>query len=532
MAENAKETSRYLIALTSMLGTLMEVVDTSVANVSLPHMQGTFSASVDEITWVITSYLVANAVILPITGWLANYFGRKRFYLWCLGIFTVASLGSGAAPSLQFLVLMRVIQGCAGGAMVPMSQAILLEAFPPEERGKAMAMFGVGVIFGPIIGPTLGGWITDNWGWPWVFYINIPVGILGIVLGLMFITEPAYIKRPEGRVDYWSFIFICIGLGSLEMFLNRGERYDWFESRFVSFFALSAVTGIALFIWRSFTAERPLVDLRVFNDRAFGSGTVLMFLLGFGLFGSFTMLPLFAQTMLGYTATWAGLVLSPGGIASLFAMIFVANLIGRIDTRILVLVGALLNLYALWLLRGIDLNADFRYVMFSRLVQGFGLGFLFVPITTAAFSHLKVEKMGQATGLFNLLRNEGGSVGIALSATVLARHAQIHHARLGEHLSAYSPAVQERLLATAHGLFAVSGLDPATVRSLSMELLEGSLARQAAAKAYVDVFWMLMFAFVAFLPFTLMLSPGIRKGATGLQSTARPRQPGTRDRSH
>jgi DHA2 family multidrug resistance protein len=238
-----------------------------------------------------------------------------------------------------------------------------------------------------------------------------------------------------------------------------------------------------------------------------------MFLLGFGLFGAFTMLPLFAQTMLGYTATWAGLVLSPGGIASLLAMIIVANLIGRVDTRLLVFIGAFLNLYALWLLRGVDLNADFKYVMFSRLVQGFGLGFLFVPISTAAFSHLAPKNMGQATGLFNLLRNEGGSVGIALSATILARHSQIHHARLGEHVSAYSPLVRERLVATAHGLFAVSGLDPESIRSLSVGLLEGSLARQAAAKAYVDVFWMLMFAFVVFLPFTLMLSPGVRKGA-------------------
>jgi DHA2 family multidrug resistance protein len=224
------------------------------------------------------------------------------------------------------------------------------------------------------------------------------------------------------------------------------------------------------------------------------------------------MLPLFTQTMLGYTATWAGLVLSPGGIASLFAMVFVANLIGKIDTRFLVAVGAILNLFALWLLRGIDLNVDFTYVMLSRLVQGFGLGFLFVPISTAAFSHLKPEKMGQATGLFNLLRNEGGSIGIAVSATVLARHAQAHHARLGEGLSVYSPAVQERLSATARGLSAVSGLDPSSVRALSLGLLEGSLSRQAFAKAYVDVFWMLMFAFVAFLPFTLMLSGGVRKG--------------------
>jgi DHA2 family multidrug resistance protein len=514
MAEYATGTTRYLIAVTSMLGTLMEVVDTSVANVSLPHMQGTFSASVDEITWVITSYLVANAVILPITGWLANYFGRRRFYLTCLGVFTLASLGSGAAPSLTFLVVMRVIQGFAGGAMVPMSQAILLEAFPPAERGKAMAMFGVGVVFGPIIGPTLGGWITDNWGWPWVFYINIPVGILGIVLGLMHIKDPSHLKRPEGRVDFWSFVFICLGLGSLEVVLNRGERYDWFESRFISLFALAAATGIALFVWRSFTAERPLVDLHVFNDRAFTSGTILMFLLGFGLYGAFTMLPLFVQTMLGYTATWAGLVLSPGGIASLFAMIIVANLIGKVDTRLLVLIGALLNLYALWLLRGVDLSVDFRYVMFSRLVQGFGLGFLFVPISTAAFSHLAPEKMGQATGLFNLLRNEGGSIGIALSATILARHSQAHHARLGEHISAYIPAVQDRLAASTRGLLAVSGLDPESARTLSIGLIEGSLTRQAVAKAYVDVFWMLMFAFVVFLPFILMLAPGVRKGAS------------------
>jgi DHA2 family multidrug resistance protein len=504
----ARTDNRYLIAFTCMLGTLMEVVDTSVANVSLPHMQGTFSAGVDEITWVITSYLVANAVILPITGFLANYFGRRRFYVWCLGIFTLASLGSGAAPTLPFLVVMRVIQGCAGGAMVPMSQAILLDAFPPEERGKAMALFGIGVVFGPIIGPTLGGWITDNWGWPWVFYINIPVGILGIALGLMYIGEPAHLKRPEGRVDFLSFVFICVGLGSLEVVLNRGERYDWFESRFITAFALAAVTGIALFVWRSFTAENPLVDLRVFHDRSFASGTSLMFLLGFGLFGSFTMLPLYAQTILGYTATWAGLVISPGGIASLFAMALVANLIGKVDTRILVLIGALLNAWALWLLQSVDLEVGFRYLMFSRLVQGFGLGFLFVPISAAAFSHLAPEKLGQATGLFNLLRNEGGSVGIAVSATVLARHAQVHHARLGEFVSSYSAATQIRLAEAGRALSAVSGLDPESVRSLSVGLVAGALQRQAVVKAYVDVFWMLTFAFVFFLPFIFMLSQG------------------------
>ncbi len=512
---NGLPTNRYLIAFTSMLGTLMEVVDTSVANVSLPHMQGTFSAGVDEITWVITSYLVANAVILPITGWIANYFGRKKFYLACLTLFTLASLGSGAAPSLAFLVAMRVLQGFAGGAMVPMSQAILLDAFPREERGKAMALFGVGVVFGPIIGPTLGGWITDNWGWPWVFYINIPLGILGIVLGMMFVTDPPHLKRPEGRVDFLSFIFIFIGLGSLEVTLNRGQRFDWFNSNFIKIFALAAVAGVALFIWRSFTAERPLVNLRLFRNRSFASATVLMFLVGFGLFGSFTMLPLFAQTMLNYTATWAGLVISPGGIASLIAMGLVGALIGKVDTRFLVLIGAGLNIAAIWLLQSVDLHVSFTYMMISRLLQGFGLGFLFVPISTAAFSHLPPEQIGNATGLFNLFRNEGGSVGIAMSTTVLARHAQVHQANLADHVNAFNPIVQQRLAGAANGLFPTAGLDPVTTKELSLRLMYGQMQQQAVVMSYVDVFWMLTVAFVLIVPFVFLLSGDTGKGPIG-----------------
>jgi len=503
-----KTTNKYLIAFTSMLGTLMEVVDTSVANVSLPHMQGTFSASVDEITWVITSYLVANAVILPITGWLGNYYGRKRFYLTCLGVFTLASLGSGAAPTLPFLVVMRVIQGFAGGAMVPMSQAILLEAFPKEEHGKAMALFGIGVVFGPIIGPTLGGWITDTWGWPWVFYINIPLGALGIVLGLMHITDPSHMRRPEGRVDYWSFLFICLGLGSLEVVLNRGQRFDWFESNFIKLFALGAAVGIALFAGRSLTAERPLVDLRVFRNRSFASGTVLMFLLGFGLYGSFTMLPIYVQSMMGYTATWAGLVISPGGVASLLAMALVGGMVGKVDARYLVLIGAIFNIGALWVLKDLNLQVDFFHITLSRLFQGFGLGFLFVPITAAAFSHLRPEQIGQGTGLFNLLRNEGGSVGIAMSATVLARHGQLHQTRLVEHVTAFSPIVQNRLTEMANGLVAISGHDPATSQALALQVMYGQVQQQAALLSFLDVFRMLMFAFVVFLPFIFLLGRG------------------------
>jgi DHA2 family multidrug resistance protein len=504
-------TNKYLIAFTAMLGTLMEVVDTSVANVSLPHMQGTFSAGVDEITWVITSYLVANAIILPITGWLGNYFGRKRFYIVCLGVFTLASLGSGAAPTLWFLILMRVIQGFAGGAMVPMSQAILLESFPKEEHGKAMALFGVGVVFGPIIGPTLGGWITDTWNWRWIFYINIPVGILAILLALLYIADPSYIKRPEGKVDYASFVFIALGLGSLEVMLNRGQRYDWFHSNLIKTFALMAFLGLALFVWRSFTAANPLVDLRIFKDKAFASGTFLMFLLGFGLYGSFTMLPLYVQQLMGYTAFWAGLVLSPGGITSLLAMVIVGNLIGRVDTRLLVLTGALLNIYSLWLLQFVNLNVGFWYVTYSRIVQGFGLGFLFVPITTAAFAKLSYEKTGQGTGLFNLLRNEGGSVGIALSATVLARRAQFHQSRLVGHITPYNPVFQNWQASANHGLAAISGQDPNSVHTLTAAVSQGLVQQQSLLMAYVDVFWMLTFSFVFFLPFILMLSSKMGK---------------------
>lgn len=497
--------NKYLIAFTAMLGTFMEVVDTSVANVALPHMAGTYSAGVDEITWVITSYLVANAVVLPITGFLGNYFGRKRLYLFCLAVFTLASLGSGAAPSLGFLIVMRVIQGLAGGAMVPMSQAILLESFPKEQHGKAMALFGVGVIFGPILGPTLGGWITDNWSWPWIFYINIPVGVLAYLLGLAIIEDPSYLKRPEGRVDYASFLFIAVGLGGLEVVLNRGQRYDWFESSFIKAFAAFSALGIALFIWRSLTAENPLVDLRIMKNREYATGTLLMFLLGWGLYGSFVMLPLFVQNLLGYTATWAGFVLSPGGIASLFAMVFVGNLVGRVDTRLLVLNGVAMNVISLYLLRFVSLDVDFNFLLLSRLFQGFGLGFLFVPIATSAYARLRPQQMGQATGLFNLLRNEGGSVGIALATTFLTQRAQFHQNSLVEHLTPYNPAYQQGLADLARGIFPYSGLDPVSNQGLAQGLMYGLLQRQAYALAFVDVFFLLTLVFCCFLPFIFLL---------------------------
>ncbi len=512
---NRGAANKYLVAVTVMIGTLIEVIDTSVANVALPHIQGTFSAGQDEVTWVITSYLVANAVILPMTGWIGNFFGRKRAYIWCLGLFTVASFLSGAALSLPMLLAMRVLQGIAGGAMVPMSQAILLESFPPEEHGKAMALFGVGVIFGPIIGPTLGGWITDTITWRWVFYINVPVGIIGITMALLNVTDPPYLKKPEGRIDYASFLLLAVGLGSLEIMLNRGERYDWFHSPFIQILALTTALALALFVWRSLTASRPLVDLNVFRDRQFTVGTTLMFLLGFGLYGSFTMLPLFAQTLMHYTATWAGLVLSPGGVTSLLSMAVVGFLVGRVDLRVLVIFGAAMNVWSMWMMMHMNLAVDFTYMMDSRLLQGVGLGFLFVPLTAAAFVNLKPAQIGSATGLFNLMRNEGGSIGIAISSTVLAQQAQLHHARLVENLTPGNPVLQQQLYGAARALDTVSGLDPVTNRQMADGLVNGLVQQQAAAMAYNDVFHMLMISFIVFMPLALLLGGKVKKGALG-----------------
>ncbi len=506
-------TNKYLVAVTVMLGTLIEVIDTSVANVALPHIQGTFSAGQDEVTWVITSYLVANAIILPMTGWIGNFFGRKRAYIWCLGLFTVASFLSGAAVSLPMLLAMRVLQGMAGGAMVPMSQAILLESFPPEEHGRAMALFGIGVIFGPIIGPTLGGWITDTITWRWVFFINVPVGIIGISMALLNVSDPAYMKKPEGRIDYLSFLFLALGLGSLEICLNRGQHYDWFHSPLIQTLALSTALFLTLFLWRSLTARRPLVDLSSFKDRKFATGTTLMFLLGFGLYGSFTMLPLYAQTLMGYTATWAGLVLSPGGVASLLSMAVVGALVGRVDLRFLVIFGAAMNVWSMWMMMHMNLAVDFNYMMNSRILQGVGLGFLFVPLTTAAFANLSPRQIGSATGLFNLMRNEGGSIGIAISSTVLAQHMQLHHARLVENLTPGNLLLQEKFQGATQALNHVSGLDPVSNQGLAHGLIGGMVQKQAATMAYNDVFHMLMISFIVFIPLALLLGGKGKKGA-------------------
>jgi DHA2 family multidrug resistance protein len=504
---------RWFIALTTVLGTFIEVLDTSVANVALPHMKGTYAVGTDEITWVITSYLVANAVILPMTGWLGSYFSRKRVYILCLALFTLASYGSGMAPTLWFLILMRVIQGLAGGAMVPMSQAILLESFPKEEHGKAMAVFGVGAIFAPVLGPLVGGWITDNWSWPWIFYINIPVGLVAIFLAFVFIQDPPYLKRPEGKVDYASFLFIAVGLGSLEIMLNRGERYDWFASNAIKTFGLLAALGLAFFLWRSLTAPNPLVDLSIFKDRQFGACIAIMATAAFALYGVFTFVPLFVQNLMGYTATWAGVILSPGGVGTLLTIGLAGLLVGRVDTRLLIGAGIGIQAWACFMLAGSTLEAGLGHFWRAMFIQGLGAGLFFVPLGAAMAQNLPPERMGLATALFNLMRNEGGSIGIAVSTTLLSQRGQFHHARLAEHVTSLSPAVQGAIAKSSGLLATTSGLDPSSCKGLSTGLLGANVTRQAVAMGFLDVFFYLGVALLCILPFVLLLTGKAKGGA-------------------
>ena len=484
MEESPHTSNKWLIALATLLGPLMQNIDTAVANVALPHMAGTFSVGVDEIAWVLTAYLVANAVVLPMTGFLGMRFGRKRFYLSCLVLFILASLGSGLAPSLAFLIVMRVLQGLAGGAMVPMCQAILLETFPKEEHGKAMAFFGAGQIVGPLIGPVLGGYLTDTYTWPWVFYVNVPVGVMALVLG---------------------FLFITVGVGSLEVVLSRGERFDWLNSPFIKIFALCALVGLALFVWRSLTAEKPLVNFAFFRKKEFTAGALLMFTWGFGLYGAMVTIPLFVQELLGYNATWAGMILSVGGLSALAAMPIVGRLTGKVDTRVLVFAGLAMNIFSMTLYRQVYLGIDFPYLATARLFQSFGQAFVSIPLLVAAFARIRPEETGQATGLYNLMRNEGGSVGIALADTVLARRAQFHQSALVGHLNPFNPAYQAALSGIERGLRPTAGVDPGTLHLMAVRILGLQLGRQANLMAFVDVFQMLMVLFLALSPLVLLL---------------------------
>lgn len=480
-----------------MIPTMIEILDTSVANVSLTHIQGSLSAGQEEVTWVLTSYLVANAVVIPMSGWLARLFGRKRYLIYSLMLFTISSLLCGIATSLPQLIFFRVVQGVGGGGLQPMSQAILMETFPPEERGMAMGIFGIGVVVGPILGPLLGGYLTDQYSWRWIFYINLPIGILAVLMIMSFVFDPPYQQRwVKGmKVDYAGLTLLAVGLGCLQIVLDKGQLEDWFSSGFI--LALTVVSGVCLIslVFWELRAENPILDLRIFKDRSFATGNIVMFLGFFAFFGSIVLLPLYLQTLLGYTSFLAGVVLGPGGILTLVMLPVAGKLTQRFDARILLGLGLLFNAYSLLYMSGFNLNIDFTTAVTGRVIQGIGMPFFFVTIAYVTMAYVPNPQMNNASAIFNLLRNLGGSVGVAFVTTLLARRAQFHQARLVEHLSPYDPSLQIWLDNLKQALAEQWGpLADQTHRAAAY--IYGHVQRQAAAMAFNDVFYAQMVIFL------------------------------------
>jgi DHA2 family multidrug resistance protein len=502
------ETHPWIIAFTVMLAIFMEVLDTSVANVALPHIAGNLSAGVDESTWVLTSYLVSNAIVLPLTGWFSSLFGRKRFYMTCVAIFTLGSLLCGLAPSLSLLVFFRVLQGAGGGALQPISQAILLESFPKEKRGMAMAIFGMGVVLAPIIGPTLGGWITDSYSWRWIFLINIPVGVISLVLTLFLIFDPPYLVRKslrEGaKIDYIGIGLLSVGLGFLQVVLDKGEREDWFGSSFIVWCSVVAAVGLlGAFLWE-LSREDPAVDFHLLKERNFLIATMTMFMLGVVLYGSTALLPIFLQTLLGYTALLSGLVLSPGGFLVIILLPVVGKLLTRFESRWLVVCGLAMLALSLFHMATFNLDVDFRTAVVARVYQSAGMAFLFVPINVMAFYFVPKEKINNATGIINLARNIGGSVGIAGVVTMLARRAQFHQAVLVSHMTPLDSAYQA-MLSGAKQMLLAQGSDAVLAAHQAQGLAYGLLVRHAAMLAFLDDFWLMAVATLGMIPFMFLM---------------------------
>jgi DHA2 family multidrug resistance protein len=506
-AINPPAINPWIIALTVTLATFMEVLDTSVANVALPHIAGSLSASTDESTWVLTSYLVSNAIVLPMSGWFSSLIGRKRFYMSCVALFTISSCLCGLAPSLPMLIVFRVLQGAGGGGLQPSEQAILADTFPPRQRGMAFAVYGMAVVLAPAIGPTLGGWITDSFSWRWIFFINIPVGIISLLLTNRLITDPPYMRRENRktfRIDYIGLGLLALGLGALQVVLDKGERDDWFGSHFIlitTTISISALIAVVVWEWKH---KHPIIDLHLFKDRSFAIGNLLMFMVGFALMSSTVLIPLFLQTMMGYTAQEAGLALMPGGFAIILVMPLVGFLLGRYDARRLLLVGFTLLAVALFYMTHFNLSIDFRHAALARLVQALGLAFLFVPINTAAYAFLPKDKNNAASGLINLSRNVGGSVGISVVTTMLSRRTQFHLAKLSDHVHPGNAKMQAMLSAASHMLMARgSGAYEASHQAYA--LVSNMLARQATMLAYVDDFWLVGVAVVTMIPFVFLM---------------------------
>lgn len=488
----------WLIAISVMLGTFMEVLDTSIANVSLSHIAGSLSVSAEESTWVITTYLISNAIVIPCTAWLGQRFGRKRLLITCVMIFTAGSFFSGLATNLPMLLFMQVVMGAGGGALQPIAQAVLFESFPREKQGQAMAVYVMGIVLAPILGPVLGGWITDNFSWRWIFFINIPVGIVAVMLMQRFIHDPPWIRnaRPP-RLDMIGFSFMALWLGCQEVLLDKGQEEGWFGSHFIVIMTVLAVIGFLVFVVRELTAERPFVELRILKNYNFCFGVIIMFLAGVALYGVTVIIPLYLQSLMGYTSLLSGYSMVPRGVGAMMAIPFAGYLVNRIQGRYLVALGFFIYAAASFAMAGLSLDVSPRILIWPVFFTGLGSGFIFVPLNTLAFGALKREELGNASGIFNLMRNVGGSVGIALVTTFIARSAQQHQAVLVSHLTPYDPAYQVRMQTTASALSSFG--DAVTGQHQALAAMYHTLVTQSNFLSYLDNFR--FFGAVAFVAF-------------------------------
>jgi MFS transporter, DHA2 family, multidrug resistance protein len=519
----AGDRNPWLIAVVVSIATFMVVLDTAIANVSLRYIAGSLAASVDESTWVVTTYLIANAVVLPASGWLSNVVGRKRFYMLCVATFTISSLLCGLAPSLGALIFFRILQGLGGGGMPTSEQAILADTFPPEKRGQAFALYGIAVIVAPTVGPTVGGWITDNFSWHWIFFINVPVGLLSLFLVHWLVDEPEVLERERRerlagglKVDWVGFLLIAMTLGCLEVVLDRGQIDDWFRSGTIIVFSAMATISFLLFLPWEFMQEDPIVDVRLLFQRQFGMSFLVMLMIGAILFGSNQIMPQLLQTSFPYTATLSGLAMMPGGIAMLIMMPIAGQITGHFQPKYLITVGLAGIMLSMWYSTSLTPDASFDYFVWVRIYQVIALPFLFIPINTVAYDGLAANKTNQGSALMNVARNLGGSIGISVANVVLTQRSQLHQARLVENTVPSSPVFQSTLEKMTQ-YFIAQGASPADAKGQAIGFIANLVQSQATLLAYIDVFYVCAVAAAIMIPIVLIM---VRRVQIGRVSTA------------
>ncbi len=490
------------------------MLDTSIVNVALTSMQSSFGSTISQIGWVVTGYAIANVIIIPLTAWLGDRFGKKRYFVFSLAGFTIASMLCGFSSSLGMLIAARILQGLLGGGLLAKGQSILFETFPPSQQGLAQAVFGVSMISGPAIGPTLGGYLTDSLGWRWIFFVNLPVGILAVIMAIVFL--PADRAQPKNlpRVDWWGIGLLAIALGSLQTFLEEGESKGWFESAFVVGMAIAAVIGLALFVWQELSARHPAVDLRVLRYRSLAAGSVFSMVVGVGLYGTLFVIPIYAQSVLHYTAMQTGLLLLPGALASAITMLTLGRLTSKIDARLMIAIGSVMVALVMFNLATLNPGTSSEVLFWPLVIRGAAIVLMFLPLTLATLSPLPKADIPAGSGFYNLTRQLGGSIGIAALSTVLDRRQTFHRAVLSDSVSLYNEQTRSRLQALT-GAMQSQGADPATAHQQALSLLDQTVSLQARLLSFEDMFWLVGWIFICTLPLVLLLGKGKTKAAPG-----------------